>query len=312
MLILGVLVPVIVVQLSGQLELAMFLVSLLAVVVAGWEDSPWLAGAGCAAAVATPLLVAALQPPDDRVAWGIWMIGVAFPAVIGRAVHRQERLTAQLEAARRELAHQGLLEERRRIARDIHDLVGHGLAAVLLQVTSARHVLRRDIEAVDEALATAEEVGRRSMTELRRTVALLRREDDSAVAPPLPDLAGLPGLIDDARRDGLAIEYHTTGDPQAVEPAAGLALYRIAQEALLNATRHAPRARTRIAVSVTAEQASLEVASIGLLANQPDGDRPRYGLVGMRERAATVGGAVQAGPFDEGWRVCARVPVAPG
>ena len=92
-----------------------------------------------------------------------------------------------------------MLAERRRIARDVHDFVGHGLAAVMLQVTSARHVLRRDVAAAEDALRSAEEVGRRSMQELRRTVALLRRDDETGVAPPLPSVAEIPGLVEEAR-----------------------------------------------------------------------------------------------------------------
>jgi len=310
-LTVGVLVPVALAQLSGGLEPVMFLASLLAVAVAGWEQSPWRAGIACLAAVVSPVVIAALQPAEDHIAAGIWVIGVAFPALIGRAVYRQEQLADQLEAARRQLAVQAHAEERRRIARDIHDLVGHGLAGVLLQVTGARHVLRRDTEAADEALAAAEEAGRRSMHELRGTVAMLRDEDQSAVALPLPDLAELGALVDSARHDGLAVEYQLTGDLQRVDPAVGLALYRIAQEALLNAARHAPHASTVIAATVGASSVALEVVSLGALASATDAGRPKYGLTGMRERAVTVGGELHAGPTPQGWRVLCRVPVAP-
>ena len=110
---------------------------------------------------------------------GIWVVGIVFPWVLGRVFVRQAQLAAELDATRRELAQQALLAERRRIARDVHDFVGHGLAAVMLQVTSARHVLRRDPASAEEALRSAEEVGRRSMEELRRTVTLLRSDDEA-------------------------------------------------------------------------------------------------------------------------------------
>ena len=106
---------------------------------------------------------------------GIWIMGIAFPWALGRLAARQSEMAIELDATRRDLAQQALLEERRRIARDVHDLVGHGLAAVMLQVTSARHVLHRDPAAAEEALRSAEDVGRRNMKELRRTVALLRQ-----------------------------------------------------------------------------------------------------------------------------------------
>ena len=149
----------------------------------------------------------------------------------------------ELEGTRRQLAQQALLAERRRIARDVHDFVGHGLAAVMLQVTSARHVLRRDTDAAEEALRSAEEVGRRSMQELRRTVTLLRSDDEAGVAAPVPTASEIPALVDQARAGGLAVELQREETSRG-SPSVGLALYRIAQEALANAARHAPRART--------------------------------------------------------------------
>jgi signal transduction histidine kinase len=202
-------------------------------------------------------------------------------------------------------------EERRRIARDVHDLVGHGLAAVMLQVTSARHVLRRDPAAAEEALLSAEEVGRASMRELRRTVALLRSDDEPAVLPPVPTAGEIPALVDNARAGGLAVELRMRGDPAAITPSVGLALYRISQEALANATRHAPQARTVLALELTDGHASLVAETTGPLVAQPDDEpqRRRYGLVGMRERATALGGEFSAGPTAGGWRVSCRVPL---
>lgn len=308
----AVLVPVVSAQIAGQLEPAMFLLSLLAIVIAGWTASTAVLVVAGLAALASPLMVAALQPGDDF-DWGIWMMGVAFPALIGLVFRRQQILRTQLTDARRQLAEQAVEEERRRIARDVHDLVGHGLAAMLLQVTSARHVLRRDADSADEALRVAEDVGRQSMQELRRTVALLRSDGDTSVAPPLPGLDAMGALVDSARAGGLRVEYTASGEHEGVESGVGLALYRIAQESLVNAARHAARARTLVATSVHDNWIVLEVASIGSL-TQPAGgsDAPRhgYGLQGMRERAEAVGGALQAGPTAAGWLVRCRVPLA--
>jgi signal transduction histidine kinase len=306
----AVVAPVVVAQRSGELEPLLFDVSLLAFVVGRWAPSPAAAVALGLLAVASPVAASLIQDPSE-IAVGIWIMGIAFPWLIGWAAARQQQLAAQLDATRRELAQQALLAERRRIAREVHDLVGHGLAAVMLQITSARHVLRRDPGAAEEALRSAEEVGRRSMQELRGTVALLRSDEDAGIAPPVPSAGDIPALVDDARAGGLTVRLRTRGDPSRIPPTVGVALYRIAQEALANAARHAPHARTVLAVEVADGQASLVAETTGPTADGPaaDPDRPRYGLVGMRERATTLGGEFAAGPTPEGWRVSCRLPL---
>jgi signal transduction histidine kinase len=312
----GVLVPVVAAQLTGRLEPSLFLVALAGVVAVRWESSPWRRGVTCAALTASPVLIVALQPAGNRIAWGIWVIGIAFSVLLGWVMNVQDRLGRELAAARRQLAVQAQAEERRRVARDVHDLVGHGLAAVLLQVAGARHVLRRDAGAADEALAAAEAVGQRSMRELRDTVALLRGHGDGAPAGPLPNITELGELVAAARRGGLEADCRISGNLAGLPPAVGVALYRIAQEALHNATRHAPRASTLVAVTVAGGIAELDISSVGVLGGQAavleaaaEVSTSRYGLAGMGERAAVVGGELQAGPTPQGWRVVARVPV---
>ena len=207
----AVVVPVVVAQRSGSHEPLMFEVSVLAFVVGRWSGSLATAVALGLLAVASPAVVGVIESRGN-ISVAIWILGIAFPWLIGRAVFRQAQLAAALQATRRELAEQAMLEERRRIARDVHDFVGHGLAAVMLQVTSARHVLRRDPAAAEEALLSAEEVGRRSMQELRRTVALLRSDDEPGVLPPVPSAMEIPALVDDARAGGLAVELRMRGD----------------------------------------------------------------------------------------------------
>lgn len=307
---LAVLVPVVVVQRSGSHEPAMFEVSVLAFVIARWSASLALATALGVLAVASPAVVDVIET-HGNISVGIWILGIAFPWAIGRAILRQGRLQAELEATRRELAERALLEERRRIARDVHDFVGHGLAAVMLQVTSARHVLRRDPAAAEEALLSAEDMGRRSMRELRRTVALLRSDDDAAVPPPVPSAFELPALVDQARAGGLPVELRIRGDLSEIGPGVGLALYRIAQEALANAARHAPQARTVLGLDVSDAQVSLLAKTMGPVPAEPEEEpeRSRYGLIGMRERAAALGGELTAGPTPQGWTVSCRLPL---
>ena len=307
----AVLVPVVVAQRSGQLEPLLFEVSLLAFVVGAWARSLAAAVALGLLAAISPAVASLIQDPSE-VAVGIWVMGIAFPWVIARAGVRQRQLAAQLDATRRELAEQALLGERRRIARDVHDFVGHGLAAVMLQITSARHVLRRDPAAAEEALRSAEEVGRRSMQELRRTVALLRSDDDAAVASPLPSAMEIPALVDQARAGGLTVRLRTRGDLARIAPSVGVALYRIAQEALANAARHAPQARTALRLEVDEGRASFIAETTGptIAGAGSEPGRPRYGVVGMRERASALGGEFAAGPTPEGWRVSCRLPLA--
>jgi len=307
---LAVLVPVVAAQRSGQLEPLLFEASLLTFVVARAARSTAAAVALGLLAVLAPVAASVIQDPSE-IAVGIWIMGIAFPWLFGRAAARQGELVAQLQATRRELAQQALLVERRRIARDVHDFVGHGLAAVMLQVTSARHVLHRDPAAAEEALRTAEEVGRRSMRELRRTVALLRSDDEAAVMAPLPSVGEIAALVDDARSGGLAVELRMRGDDSAIAPGVGVALYRIAQEALANAARHAPRAQTVLALEVRDGRASLSAETTGPTVAAPgaQSERGGYGLVGMRERAAALGGELTAGPTSEGWLVSCSLPL---
>jgi signal transduction histidine kinase len=308
---LAVVVPAVVAQRSGQLEPLLFQVSLLAFVIGRWAPSLAVALALGLLTLVSPVVASLIQDPAE-ISVGIWMLGGAFPWVLGRTAARQAELAAQLDATRRDLARQALLDERRRIARDVHDFVGHGLAAVMLQVTSARHVLRRDPAAAEEALRSAEEVGRRSMRELRGTVALLRRDDEAGVAPPVPSAGEIAALVDHARAGGLAVELRTRGDLARIPPGVGVALYRISQEALANATRHAPRARTVLGIEVADARACLVAETTGPTAAGPAGEpeRLRYGLIGMRERAAALGGEFAAGPTSEGWQVSCRLPLA--
>ena len=306
----AVLVPVVVAQRSGQLEPLMFDASLLAFVVGRWSNSLATAvGLGLLAA-ASPVVVSVIQDPSE-IAVGIWILGIAFPWAIGRGWARQAHLAAQLETTRRELAQQALLTERRRIARDVHDFVGHGLAAMMLQITSARHVLRRDPASAEEALRSAEDVGRRSMQELRRTVALLRSDDEAVAAPPLPSASEIPMLVEHARTGGLPVELRTRGDLAEVPPGVGVALYRIAQEVLANAARHAPRARTVLGLELTDGQVQLvaETSGAAIAVQVAEPDRPKYGLIGMQERATALGGEFAAGPTADGWRVSCRLPL---
>jgi signal transduction histidine kinase len=299
---------IVAVQHTGTHEEIMFEASILAFVVARWTESRLIAAGLGLLLAALPAVVSATET-RGHIGVGTWLIGIVFPWGIGRALFHQAKLAAELEASRRELADRAMLDERRRIARDVHDFVGHGLAAAMLQVTSARHVLRRDPAAAEDALRSAEQVGRRSMQELRRTVALLRSDDEPGVLPPVATAKEIPRLVEEARGGGLDVDLRLKGDLAMIAPGVGTALYRIAQEALANAARHASRARTVLALEIADRDVSLVAETTG--PTEPaNGGRAGYGLVGMRERATALGGEFAAGPTPDGWRVSCRIPLA--
>ncbi|HMG45025.1 MAG TPA: histidine kinase [Acidimicrobiales bacterium] len=295
---------------SGELEPLLFLMCVVSAVVGTWESSSRLMVAGAGLALATPVLIEALFPDD--VLYGVWIMGILLSLLLPRSFRWQLTLVTELAVAREELVRQAALDEKRAIARDVHDLVGHGLAAVLLNVTGARHVLRRDPDAADEALADAETIGRRSLQELRRTIGVLRETDGAASEAPVPGADGLADVVASAQAAGLDAALRTLGDLGRVDPIVGLSLHRVVEEALANARQHAPRAVTDVLVAVEGDAVVMTVDSVGPLREpEPaDADRPRYGVVGMRERMAAVGGSLDVGPTATGWRVRCRVPLA--
>jgi len=293
---------------EGNLEGAYFLIATM-VLYTSWTLGSWTR-AILIAGVATLVewWVAAKVIPEHGITWQPWAMANIFTCVLGRTLRHQQGLIRQLEDTRRELAEHAVAEERRRIARDLHDLAGHTLAAVLLHVTGARHVLRRDVDEAERALRDAEAVGRSSLDQIRATVAALRA-DERGTDPALPDAADLGVLVDDYRRAGLDIRFDADGDLAGLDGPVGTALHRIAREALTNVARHAPG--NRVEVSLVAEDGAvrLRVVDSGTAGPAEPPDGPHFGLVGMAERARAVGGELDAGPAPGGWRVEARLPL---
>jgi signal transduction histidine kinase len=298
-------------QRSGDLEPLLFLVAIAAAIVGSWEPSRWATVVAGTLAAATPFVVELVV--DDDILYGVWTMGVLLLLLLGRVSRWQIRLAAELADARQELARRAAAEEKRLIARDVHDLVGHGLAAMLLHVTGARHLLRRDPRQADEALADAEAVGRRNMEELRRSLHVLRASPAEPVgAPPLPDAGDIPAAVETARAAGVHAHFRLVGDLRRIDPIIGLSLHRVVEEALANAGRHAPRAVTDVVLTVEQDGVVLTVDSVGPIAasKAEDPERPCYGIVGMRERMGSVGGDLEAGRTSTGWLVRCRAPLA--
>lgn len=298
----------------ADLEIVFFLLVLTTLYTAWHLDSVVRAGAVLLVGMVVPWFVSRVLVPEENVQWVAWTAASVFTFALGRTLQRQRTLIAELEAARRSLAEQAVADERRRIARELHDLAGHTLAAMLLHVTGARHVLRRDIDESERALQEAEAVGRSSLEQIRATVAALRTTE-RGVDPALPGSADLAALIDDYRRAGLTIDQRIAPGAAGIDGPAGTALHRICREALANVARHAPGNRVEIELAVDGEgrgaRARVLVADHGR-PPRPTDDGPHFGVMGMTERARALGGELRAAPTDDGWRVEATIPVDAG
>lgn len=291
---------------AGHLEGTFFLVTLVPLYTV-WHLGPTARSVLIlAAATFTPWLVAQILSPDAEIGWQAWSSACLFTFGLGMGLRAQEGAIAELKAAREALAEQAVAEERRRIARDLHDLAGHTLAAVLLHVTGARHVLRRDIDEAERALLDAETVGRASLDQIRATVAALRT-DERGTDPALAGSADLRDLVDEYRRAGLVVTLDVAPAAAAVGGPTGTALHRIAREALANVARHAPSNQVEVHVDIRDDVLLLTVRDHGRPAAPPDSAAGHFGLIGMRERARALGGDLEAGPTRDGWRVDAHL-----
>jgi signal transduction histidine kinase len=241
---------------------------------------------------------------------------LATPKLAGDAV-RTRRLRMETLEARVGLAEQETLrrvaEERLRIAREVHDVVGHGLATITLRAGVADRLADRDPAEVRAALGAIRQVSRESLAELSALLGVLRGEGEEAgERAPAPDLRALPRLVDGLREAGMDVALEVDADgPPAVPEVVAAAGYRIVQEALTNVARHAgPDASARVRLARRDGVVEVEVRDYGRGAADPV--RAGGGLTGMRERAAALGGRFEAGGAPSGgFRVWASLPVAP-
>jgi signal transduction histidine kinase len=243
------------------------------------------------------------------------LLVVAFTLLVGdllRVRRDQNALLAErnreLEELREAQTRSAIVEERMRIAREVHDVVGHSLVAITLQARAGLRRLPRSPERTGQALREIETLASRALEETRMAVATIRSGTDVTAVHPQPTLADLPDLVESMRDSEL--DVHLVVDPAASELAAHLqsAAYRIVQESLSNAAKHARPARTDVRITHAGEVLTVEVTDDSANAAPAAGDGS--GLRGMRERAEQLGGTLEAGPApDRGWRVRARLPV---
>ena len=241
---------------------------------------------------------------DPDPGWGAWMAGTTFTALGALLVRHELDLVDRLRAAQAGLADRARAEERNRIARELHDVIAHTLVVSQLHVTGARLAVETDPADAARSLAEAERLGRESLAEVRRAVGLLREDADGGNVAPLPGAADLPALVERFRSTGADVTLGVAGDISALPTVTGLAMYRIVQESLTNAAKHAPGTSVVVGVHVEPARVVLTVDSAG-----SPGHGSGLGLLSMRERASALGGRCEAGPGGRGWLVRAELPL---
>jgi signal transduction histidine kinase len=229
----------------------------------------------------------------------------------GRRVARRE-LVVQEEITAEERARRTLLEERNRIARELHDVVAHHMSVISIQAQVAPHLVKDKPEELKETLAGIRESAVEALTELRQILGVLRSEDapsEGMLHTPQPTLDQLEELVGNVRGAGLTVTTQTTGEPRPLSPGVELSAFRIVQEAFSNAMRHAPGAAVRVEIGYQPDGLAIRVANTAPDKHAPPSQGVGHGLLGMRERATMLGGDLAVGPTpDGGYEVIATLP----
>jgi signal transduction histidine kinase len=301
---------------------ASFVATMICVYTLVREASPARMAAGLAVLLAAVSAVTVLQAQADPIepfefVYPLVYFGAAggLGALVRQRAQRLSAVEGRAAALETELGREAELaaaEERARIARELHDVVAHGLSLMVVQAEAAEEMLGRSPEAAVQPVRRVQETGREALGEMRRLLGVLRTTDGGAGSgtAPQPSLRRLPDLVREAADVGLRVEVVVEGDPVDLPLGVELAAYRIVQEALTNTRRHA-RARTAcVRLRYRPAELAIEVTDDG---RGPAGGRPGHGLIGMRERAALYGGTLEAGPApDGGFRVRAVLPLGDG
>lgn len=297
-----------------------FFGTLMPMLVLTYTGARRLTGGAALLALLAPALTLVIvpthQPNFDAGDYGFWLMLATIAVGLGTLM---SRLDGQRRALEQTFAEQIrdqdlreralLLDERARIARELHDVVAHAVSLMVVQAGAARLAVGLNDDEATVSLLAVESAGREALVDLRRLLSVLRPDLDAAPTPT-PGLAMLPELVTRMEAAGLNIELETTGEPTALPAGHDLSAFRIVQEALTNALKHAGPTRVRVQLSC-GESVDLQVSDDG--PGERRGARRAvtsgHGLVGMRERAAVFGGTFEAGPDGNGWRVAARLPI---
>jgi signal transduction histidine kinase len=242
-----------------------------------------------------------------------WVVGDLLRT---RRLDSLRRADDEARAAREREAHleAALAEQRRQVARELHDVVAHGVGVMLIQAGAARQVVRTEPDRAEEALLAVEATGREAMAELRRLLGVLGDESDQGGIAPQPGVGQLDELVERVRQAGLPAQLQVDGEPRVLPSGIDVTIYRIAQEALTNALRYAQHARTLVHLAYDGSEVRLEVLDDGpdespTVAGRAATDSTGKGIAGMRERASLVGGRLEAGPrLGGGYAVRAWLP----
>jgi len=276
-----------------------------------------------AAAVASLVIgyVASIWPPwligspgHATAGFAVWLaVLLLFLLAVAEVIRARGQRTAALEQSRQEELRRRAGEERMRIARDVHDVVAHNISVINVQANTALHLMDRQPDRARSALTTINEVSGQALVELRSVLGVLRAVDEGAPRAPAPGLARLGDLADTAAAAGLAVRVEESGQPVPLPADVDLAAYRIVQEALTNSARHSGGTNATIRIAYREDALVLDIHDDGARRPGRPPGQPRgtgSGIAGMTERAAALGGTLQAGPRPGGgFAVQARLPL---
>jgi signal transduction histidine kinase len=277
------------------------IIALFTAVTSGYRLVAWLAAGALYVGHFGFRYLLGRSPP---ITLGVLVLVVAEVVRVGRE-RAAEAARVQAEEARRRAS-----EERLRIARELHDVLGHNISLINVQAGVALHLMDEQPGQARSALTAIKQASSDALGELRSVLDALRLVDDEPPRTPTPGLAGLDGLVAKAKASGLLVRAEVQGTPRPLPVAVDLAAFRIVQEALTNVTRHAAGATATVRVAYGKRELTVQVDDVGGAAAGPTSGGGN-GIPGMRERAVALGGELEAGPRPEGgFRVLARLPLS--
>jgi signal transduction histidine kinase len=239
-----------------------------------------------------------------------WLTGFILSARTRQTAELRER-AARLELEREANAREAVADERARIARELHDVVGHSVSVMTVQASGVRRLLRPDQDREREALLIVEQTGREALAEMRKLVGVLRRPEEAPALAPQPSLEHLEKLVEQVRESGLAVDLKVEGEATSLPASVDLAGYRLVQEGLTNTLKHAQAKHAEVLVRYGNDEVEVTVADDGN--GKGGGEGSGHGLVGLRERIAVAGGELESGPrANGGFQIRARIPMNGG